>query len=103
MTFVSFIRIRSGLKFRTKAIIKKFASLFFSSFGYKISFNSTDELIISKNLIETLAKIKIADNLSYVEKIDNLNFKTFIFNNPKYLNTEISVLLILYLLDNKRN
>lgn len=103
MTFASFIHIRSGLKFRTKALIKKTACLFFSSFGYKISFNSSNELIISKNLNETLDKIKIADNLSCVEKIDNLNFKTFIFNNSKYLNIEMSVLWILYLLDNKRN
>jgi FkbM family methyltransferase len=103
MTPISFIQIRSSLKFRAKAILKKTVSILFSSFGYKISFKSTNELIVSKNLNETLDKIKIADNLSYVERIDNLNFKTYIFNNFKYLNTEISVLWILYLLDNKRN
>lgn len=103
MTFVSLIRIRSGVKFRTKVIVKKTVSLFISSFGYKISFNSTDELIISKNLKETLSKIKIADNLKYTEKVDNFNFKKFIFNNPKYLSAEMSVLWILFLLDNKKN
>jgi len=102
MILILLNRIRSSVKFRIKAIFKKF---FFGihSFGYEIYFKPFDELIISKNLNETLAKIKIADNLSYVEKIDNLNFKTFILKNPKYLNSEISVLWILYLLGKKRN
>jgi FkbM family methyltransferase len=103
MTFISYIRIKSGLKFRTKTIIKKLASFFFSSFGYKINFTSTNELIISKSLKETLSKIKIGNNFSYIEKIDNLNFKTFIINNSRYLNSEMSILWILFLLDNKKN
>ncbi|NBO22049.1 FkbM family methyltransferase [bacterium] len=103
MFSISFTRIRSGLKFRTKVIIKYFISVLFFSFGYKISFHSTDELIISKNLNETLAKIKIAENLGHIEKINNLNFKKFIFNNPQYLKNEIPVLWIIYLLDKKKN
>ena len=103
MTFFSFIRLKSGVKFRTKVVIKKTVSLFFSSFGYKINFTSTDELIVSKNLNETLSKIKTSDNLSHVEKIDNSNFKRFIVKNLKYLNAEMSVLWILYLLDKKKN
>lgn len=103
MSFISLIRIRSGIVFRTKAVIKKTASLLFSSLGYKISYNSINELIISKNLNETLSKIKIAENLDYVDKIDNLSFKTFIIANSKYLHAQISELWILFLLDNKRN
>ena len=103
MTLISLIRIKSGLKFRAKSIIKKTVSFFFSIFGYEISFNSTNQLIISKNLYETHSKIKIANNLLYIENIDDLNFKTFIFNNSKYLNSDISVLWIIYLLDKKRS
>lgn len=103
MTLISLIRIKSGLKFRAKSIIKKTVSFFFSIFGYEISFNSTNQLIISKNLYETLSKIKIANNLLYIENIDDLNFKTFIFNNSKYLNSDIPVLWIIYLLDKKRS
>jgi len=103
MFFVPLMRIRSGVKFRIKVIIKKTLSIFFSSLGYKISFNSINELIISKNLTKTLSKIKIADNLYYIDKINNVNFKTFIVNNSKYLNAQMSVLWILFLLDNKKN
>ena len=103
MLFISLIRIRSGITFRTKTIIKKTASLLFSSLGYKISYNSINELIISKNLNKTLSKIKIAENLNYVDKIDNLSFKTFIINNSKYLHEQRSALWTLFLLDNKRN
>jgi len=103
MIFISLNRIRSSVKFRIKAILKKFLFLVFHSLGYEISFKSFNELIISSKLNETISKIKIADNLGQIDKIENLNFKSFVFHNYCYLNSEIPVLWILYLLGKKKN
>jgi FkbM family methyltransferase len=97
------IQVRSSLRFRVKSIIKKTVAFFFCLFGFKISFSSTSELIISKYLDETLAKIRIADTLNSIEKIDNSSFKKFIMKNSKYLGEEITVLWVLFLLDSRKD
>lgn len=99
----AYSQIKSNLKFRFKVVIKKSIMHIFSMIGFKISFNSTNELIISRNIEETLSKIAIANTVSGVEKSDNLNFKKFILNNLEYLSEGLPVLWILFLFNCKRD
>jgi len=103
MNYISCAQVSSGLKFRFKAVIKKILIMSFSGLGFKISFNSTNELIISRNLEQTLSKIQIGNTIFGIEKINNINFKNFILNNLKYLDEGLPVLYILFLFECKRN
>jgi FkbM family methyltransferase len=96
-------QVRSDLKFRFKALVKKTLTLIFSRSTFKISINSTSELIISRNIEETLSKIKIANTVKATERINNMEFKKFIFENIEYLDQGIQVLWILYLFKCKRS
>jgi FkbM family methyltransferase len=84
-------------------ITKKTLALVFSRFGFKISINSTNDFIISRNIEEILSKIKIANTIISIQKINNVKFKEFIFNNIKYLDEGIQVLWILFVFECKKN
>ena len=103
MNYNFFAQVRSDLKFRFKVITKKTLSLVFSRFGFKISINSTNDFIVSRNIEEILSKIKIANTIISIQKINNVKFKEFIFNNIQYLDEGIQVLWILFVFECKEN
>jgi FkbM family methyltransferase len=103
MNFISWTKINSVMKFKFKLFIKKIIPFIFSFFGFNVSINSTNELIISRNLEETLSKIKIANTVQGIEEIENESFKKFIFSNIQYLDEGLQVLWILFLFDCKKN
>lgn len=103
MNYKIFTIVQSNLKFKIKMFIKKTLSLIFSELGYGISINSTNELIISRNLEKTLSKIKISNVATEIEKIDNKIFQEFILNNIKYWKEGLQVLWILFIFDCKKS
>jgi len=103
MKYTSCNEVKSSLVFKYKTYLKKILVLIFSRSKFKISINSTNELIISRYLEKTIYKIKIADTVANIEKINDLKFRKFIFNNFKFIGEGLQVLWIMYLFDCKRN
>jgi FkbM family methyltransferase len=103
MNIASWARLNLAIKFRFKGYLKNIMHLIFSLFGYRVSINSTTELIISRNLERTLTKIRIASTIREIENIENENFKRFIFRNIQYLEEGLQVLWILFIFNCREN
>jgi FkbM family methyltransferase len=103
MKYTTYSEVKSSLIFKYKAYLKKILVLIFSRSKFKIFINSTNELIISRYLEKTISKIRIADTVESIEKINNLKFRKFVFDNFKFISEGIQVLWVMYLLDCKRN
>ena len=101
MKYTTYSEVKSSLIFKYKAYLKKILVLIFSRSKFKIFINSTNELIISRYLEKTISKIRIADTVESIEKINNLKFRKFIFDNFKFISEGIQVLWVMYLLDCK--
>ena len=95
--------VKSNLTYKLKIFIKKNLYLIFSNLGYGISFNSTREIIISKDLEKTLSKINTSKLITEIEKIDNCIFQKFVFDNIEYWKEGLQVLWILFVFNCKRD
>jgi FkbM family methyltransferase len=96
-------QVISRLKFEYKRLLKRGLKVIFSKLGFEIYINSTDEIIISRKLQETLTLIKIGNTTVQTDLITDKRFKDYLASNTRYFCEGIQVLKVLYLLDSKRN